>query len=139
MCRRATGSAFVLDSRRQPALGWGGRPSEHRSSLIARRGFCGHCGTPLTLAYDSGDEVALHAGTLDRPEAFAPRITMAWKVASPGQIAARRCRRSTRARLGTRRNIDRRKWSVAKSVGKPARTGGLNNRYLPAGDNICAA
>ncbi len=61
-----------LDSAAQPALGQGGRPVERRSSPIARRGFCSHCGTPITLAYDGSEEIALHAGTLDRPEAFPP-------------------------------------------------------------------
>jgi hypothetical protein len=75
MCRRATGSAFaVLSWVPADSLRWvgEGRPTDRRSSPIARRGFCGRCGTPLTLAYDGGDEVALHAGTFDRPEAFAP-------------------------------------------------------------------
>lgn len=75
MCRRATGSAFaVLAWIPLRSLRWAGdgRPVERRSSPIARRGFCGRCGTPLTLAYDGSDEIALHAGTLDRPEAFPP-------------------------------------------------------------------
>ncbi|KGM34412.1 GFA family protein [Inquilinus limosus] len=75
MCRRSTGSAFaVLAWIPRRSLRWVGeeRPSERRSSPIARRGFCDRCGTPITLAYDHGDEIALHAGTLDQPDAFPP-------------------------------------------------------------------
>jgi hypothetical protein len=75
MCRRATGSAFaVLAWIPAKHLQWldRGGPCERRSSPIARRGFCRHCGTPLTLAYDGTEEVALHAGTLDQPDRFAP-------------------------------------------------------------------
>ncbi|MGO4128127.1 GFA family protein [Inquilinus sp. YAF38] len=75
MCRRATGSAFaVLAWIPENSLRWvgEGRPRERRSSPIARRSFCDRCGTPISLSYDGRDEVALHAGTLDRADAFAP-------------------------------------------------------------------
>jgi len=75
MCRRATGSAFaVLAWIPQDSLRWGGEglPRERRSSPIARRSFCNRCGTPISLSYDGHDEVALHAGTLDHADAFAP-------------------------------------------------------------------
>jgi hypothetical protein len=75
MCRRATGSAFaVLAWIPAKHLRWLGRdrPIERPSSPIARRGFCRYCGTPLTLAYGGAGEVALHAGTLDQPDLFAP-------------------------------------------------------------------
>lgn len=74
MCRRATGSAFaVLVWLDRSARRWSGaRPAFYRSSPIATRGFCPACSTPLTLAYDGGDEIALHAGSLDDPSAVAP-------------------------------------------------------------------
>ena len=79
MCRRSTGSAFaVLAWVRWDDVGWAGdtlRP--YRSSPIARRSFCGDCGSSLTLHYDEGsgvdtEEVAFHVGTLDHPERVAP-------------------------------------------------------------------
>ena len=74
MCRRSTGSAFaVLAWIPIPSLRWtAGRPKYRRSSPIAERGFCGQCGTPLVLLYDSGSDIAIHAGTLDDPERHAP-------------------------------------------------------------------
>lgn len=75
MCRRATGSAFaVLAWVPADSLRWigDGRPAERRSSPIARRSFCGRCGTPIGLIYDDGDEIALHVGTLDRPGDVPP-------------------------------------------------------------------
>jgi hypothetical protein len=77
MCRRATGSAFaVLAWVATASLRWtgGALPHERRSSPIARRSFCPHCGTPLTLIYDERPErTALHGGTLDRIGEFAPQ------------------------------------------------------------------
>jgi hypothetical protein len=76
MCRKATGSAFaVLAWVAAKNLRWHGTATrrERRSSPIAARSFCPRCGTPLTLAYDDRPErLALHAGTLDEPERFAP-------------------------------------------------------------------
>jgi hypothetical protein len=43
-----------------------------RSSLIAQRGFCLQCGTPLCLKYDNSDEIAILVGTFDRPEGLLP-------------------------------------------------------------------
>lgn len=76
MCRRATGSAFaVLAWLPLESVTWtSGRPKYRRSSPLAERGFCGDCGSPLALIYGaSQSELALHAGTLDTPERFAPR------------------------------------------------------------------
>src|SRR3546814_13484531 len=78
MCRQSTGSAFaVLAWVRWDDVGWHGETQKtYRSSPIARRSFCGECGSPLTLHYedDSGVEpgkVAFHVGTLDHPELVA--------------------------------------------------------------------
>jgi hypothetical protein len=77
MCRKATGSAFaVLAWAAASDLRWDGkaRPVLRRSSPIASRGFCAICGSPMTLAYDDRPlKIALHVGTLDRPEAVTPR------------------------------------------------------------------
>jgi hypothetical protein len=74
MCRRATGGPFaVLAWFRRDHVTWGSEaPRMRRSSSIAQRGFCAHCGTPLLLAYDGKDEVALTVGSLDDPGRFLP-------------------------------------------------------------------
>jgi hypothetical protein len=51
---------------------WTGTPAGFRSSPIAVRTHCGACGTPLYLAYDERDDVALAVGTFDNPEAVKP-------------------------------------------------------------------
>jgi hypothetical protein len=43
-----------------------------RSSPIAIRTHCAACGSPLYLAYDARDDVALTVGTFDTPEAVRP-------------------------------------------------------------------
>ncbi|HEU4986255.1 MAG TPA: GFA family protein [Rhizobiaceae bacterium] len=75
MCRRATGSAFaVLVWTDRENLQWTGpEPEQYRSSPIATRGFCRQCGTSLTLHYDGGKEIAVHAGSLDQPERTVPQ------------------------------------------------------------------
>jgi hypothetical protein len=72
MCRRATGSAFaVLAWFNRDEVKWvSGKPALRRSSSLATRGFCRHCGTPLLLQYDGSKEVALMLGAFDRPEDF---------------------------------------------------------------------
>jgi hypothetical protein len=39
---------------------------------IATRSHCALCGTPLALAYDSRDDIALTAGWLDDPASVTP-------------------------------------------------------------------
>ncbi|WP_084508254.1 GFA family protein [Mesorhizobium sp. WSM3224] len=73
MCRRATDSAFaVLPSA---GVSWPGKePYFRRSSPLAKRGFCGEYGSPLTLACDAVvNEIALHVGTFDNPAELEPQ------------------------------------------------------------------
>jgi hypothetical protein len=49
-----------------------GAPRHFASSNLARRGFCGECGTPLTYEYDGGIELAI--GAFDNPVLAAPII-----------------------------------------------------------------
>lgn len=74
MCRRWTGGAFAtLVWFPRDSVRWYGRaPVVFRSSPIACRTHCGACGTPLALSYEARDDIALSAGTLDRPEAVFP-------------------------------------------------------------------
>lgn len=56
------------------ALRWlGAQPREYASSPGVLRGFCAHCGTPLTYFHDSyGDSIDLTVATLDAPDRIAP-------------------------------------------------------------------
>jgi hypothetical protein len=74
MCRRATGAPFaVLAWFDRDKVKWiSGRPALRRSSAIAMRGFCRHCGTPLLLQYDGSKELALMVCAFDKPEEFVP-------------------------------------------------------------------
>jgi hypothetical protein len=73
MCRRWTGGSFAtLAWFGRDAVQWTGTAVAFRSSPIAIRTHCGACGTPLSLAYDARDDVALTVGTFDTPEAVHP-------------------------------------------------------------------
>jgi hypothetical protein len=73
MCRRWTGSSFAtLAWFARDAVRWTGTPAAYRSSPIAVRTHCGRCGTPLSLAYDSRNDLALAVGSFDAPEAVTP-------------------------------------------------------------------
>ena len=75
MCQKATagiGSLLVLTKD----LEWTrGTPKYFASSNIARRGFCGDCGTPLTYESDSGVDVSIVA--LDQPDTVPPHVQLA--------------------------------------------------------------
>jgi hypothetical protein len=74
MCRRWTGAAFAtLVWFPRKAIRWtAGEPALYRSSPIAVRSHCASCGTPLHLAYDSGADLAITAGSLDAPDSVTP-------------------------------------------------------------------
>ena len=73
MCRRWTGSAFAtLAWFARDAVRWTDTPAAYRSSPIAVRTHCGLCGTPLSLAYNSRNDLALAVGSFDAPEAVTP-------------------------------------------------------------------
>ncbi len=76
VCRRSTGSAFVIAARApSDKLRWtGAAPKRYRSSTSAWRGFCGDCGSPICFQYvDKPEYHALAAGCLDRPRFEARR------------------------------------------------------------------
>lgn len=77
MCQRAFGSYFApLAAVVVSDLAWlGAPPTLYRSSSVAQRGFCAHCGTPMTFQYDGEPrEISIALGTLDDPAA-APPVT----------------------------------------------------------------
>ncbi len=75
MWRRWTGAAFatLVWFARTEIVWQGEAPAIHRSSPIAARSHCPRCGTPLALAYDARDDIALTAGSLDDPARVTPR------------------------------------------------------------------
>ncbi len=70
MCQRATGGLFAaLVGTPKDGIVWTeGSPTLFASSSVAVRGFCGHCGTPLTFAYITGPQICVTIGSLDHPE-----------------------------------------------------------------------
>ncbi len=71
MCQRAVGGAFaLLVGAPKSAFAWTkGAPAFFASSNLARRGFCGDCGTPLSFAYDlPSARTYVTIGSLDEPE-----------------------------------------------------------------------
>jgi len=73
MCQRATGgvsAAFTNLARAD--VTWEHAPDWYASSPIAKRPFCGTCGTPLGFAYDESDRMDLTIGSFDDPSGFYP-------------------------------------------------------------------
>lgn len=76
-CRRNTGSAVAtfVGYRKEQLTYTRGERKFYRSSPGVQRGFCADCGTPMTYEADRyPDEVHLHIGTIDNPEAFEPQL-----------------------------------------------------------------
>lgn len=69
MCQKAFGNFFAaLAGVKKSDLRWTmGKPAYYRSSSIVRRGFCQHCGTPLTFSYDHKPHMSISIGSLDNP------------------------------------------------------------------------
>jgi hypothetical protein len=74
MCQKAFGAPFAIlaQVRRTDLQFVKEAPSIYRSSSLAERGFCSHCGTPLTFAYNDSDWISVSIGSLDEPERFPP-------------------------------------------------------------------
>lgn len=74
MCRLAFGNTRVaFFNVRQDRVQWQGQAaSRYASSKIAVRGFCGHCGTPLSFAFNGSERMDLSVGSLDEPERIRP-------------------------------------------------------------------
>jgi hypothetical protein len=73
MCQLAVGNtraAFL--NLRKAEVRWLGSPAYYASSKIARRGFCSHCGTPLSFEYLDSERMDLTAGSLDDPSLLKP-------------------------------------------------------------------
>ncbi|MEW6706137.1 MAG: GFA family protein [Pseudomonadota bacterium] len=82
MCQLAFGNVRVayFNLRRDRVRWTGEPPTEYASSKIARRGFCGTCGTPLSFHFLDSERMDLSVGSLDDPGALKP--TEHWGVES---------------------------------------------------------
>lgn len=74
MCQQAFGNVFAtFVNLEKEAVTWdAGAPAYYASSKIARRGFCGACGTPLSFEYHESKNMDLSVGSLDHPERMRP-------------------------------------------------------------------
>jgi hypothetical protein len=75
MCQKATAGlgGFYITARE---FEWTrGAPKHFASSNLARRGFCGDCGTPLT--FETGGTIDLSIATFDRPADVPPVVQLA--------------------------------------------------------------
>jgi hypothetical protein len=73
MCRRWTGSAFAtLSWFPRDVVQWQGELAAFQSSPIAVRTHCPRCGTPLSLAYEGRNDIALTVGSMDDPRTAVP-------------------------------------------------------------------
>ncbi len=75
-CRRNTGSAVAtfIGYRMEEVVWTKGQRSFYESSPGVKRGFCAHCGTPLSYEGDRAPgETHLYISTMDDPDNFSPR------------------------------------------------------------------
>jgi hypothetical protein len=74
MCQLAFGNtrAAFFNLRKDEVRWTAEAPRHYASSKFARRGFCGHCGTPLSFEYDGSERMDLSVGSLDDPAALEP-------------------------------------------------------------------
>jgi hypothetical protein len=74
MCQLAVGStrATFINLRKDEVRWLAAPPTWYASSKIARRGFCGHCGTPLSFEYEGSERMDLTVGAFDDPSALKP-------------------------------------------------------------------
>jgi len=74
MCQLAFGNTrAAFFNLRKDAVQWtAAAPRYYASSRIARRGFCGECGTPLSFEYIDYENIDLSVGSLDDPAALRP-------------------------------------------------------------------
>jgi hypothetical protein len=76
MCQKAVGSFFApLGGMMLEDFAWTrGEPAIFRSSSIVERGFCAHCGTPLSYRNLENPWISISLGSLDQPERVKPQI-----------------------------------------------------------------
>ena len=74
MCQLAVGNtrAAFINLRKDEVRWLAAEPTWYASSKIARRGFCGRCGTPLSFEYLESERMDLSVGSFDDPAALMP-------------------------------------------------------------------
>ena len=74
MCQLAFGNtrAAFFNLRKDQVRWLSAPPAYYASSKIARRGFCGRCGTPLSFEFLDGENMDLSVGSLDEPGQLRP-------------------------------------------------------------------
>jgi hypothetical protein len=74
MCQLAFGNtrASFINLRKDEVRWSADAPRYYASSKFARRGFCGHCGTPLSFEYTDSERMDLSIGSLDEPALVKP-------------------------------------------------------------------
>lgn len=74
MCQLAFGNtrAAYFNLRKDEVRWLNGPPAYYLSSRIARRGFCGRCGTPLSFEFLDSERMDLSVGSLDDPGQLKP-------------------------------------------------------------------
>ena len=73
MCQLAFGNTrAAYFNLRKSEVQWLAPPAYFASSKIARRGFCSHCGTPLSFEFLDSERMDLAVGSLDDPSALKP-------------------------------------------------------------------
>ena len=74
MCQLAVGNtrAAFINLRKDEVRWLAAEPTWYASSKIARRGFCGRCGTPLSFEYIGSERMDLSVGSFDDPAALTP-------------------------------------------------------------------
>jgi hypothetical protein len=96
-CQRAGGSAYsptVVVSRAGLRIVCGAPAAHERtadSGNLARREFCGDCGSPLFASSSARPErVGIRAGSLDDPGEFRPQRAVFTASAQPWDVCAKR-------------------------------------------------
>jgi len=74
MCQLAFGNtrAAYLNLRKDQVQWTAAAPAYYQSSKIAKRGFCPHCGTPMSFEFLGSENMDLSIGSLDDPSTFTP-------------------------------------------------------------------
>ena len=73
MCQRATGSlSIAFKNIPQAKLRWLSGPDWYDSSPIARRPYCGKCGTSLGFQFKEGPNMDVTVAAFDDPSRFKP-------------------------------------------------------------------
>jgi len=78
--------AFAFVNVKKADVEWEREPEKFESSKIARRGFCSHCGTPLSFEYNDSQRMDLAVGALDYPEMLKPAHGIESRFHNPGSL-----------------------------------------------------